>query len=102
MPIPSNFMKRPSSVFRMPSKFEHNRDGFEFLVGIHRKTENFFQNNVVIDMSGTIRFDGDMCAMFGALLYRLGDRLNNIILTNISNSIKRYSFNKRLFKSLWA
>ncbi|MFO0700078.1 MAG: ATP-binding protein [Nitrospira sp.] len=40
-------------------------------------------------MARTSWFDGDMCAAFGALLYRLGSSLNNLVLLNIQGSVER-------------
>ncbi len=88
MAIPSDFPTSPYAVLHMPSQIEHNRAGFEFMVRLHQETEDCFLGDVEIDMSETGWFDADMCAMFGALLYQLGNRLNNIKLTNISDDVK--------------
>jgi hypothetical protein len=40
-----------------------------------------------IDMSSTTWFDADMCAPFGAILYRLGSNLNTVQITNIPDAV---------------
>ena len=40
-------------------------------------------------MSRAQWFDADMCAPFGAILYRLGDRLNTIQLTDIQGGVRQ-------------
>ena len=40
-------------------------------------------------MEVTKWFDADMCAAFGAILYSLGDRLNEISLIHIPHRVER-------------
>lgn len=57
----------------------HNElSGFEELLRFHKETEECFTENVAVDMSNTDWFDADMCAPFGAILYKLGESLNSI------------------------
>lgn len=68
--------------FRLP-EIRHNQAGFEALVRLHGQTKECAFDNIVIDMSATTWFDADMCAAFGAIIYRLGHKLNTVTLTNI-------------------
>ncbi len=54
----------------------------------HTQTEDLFFENIVIDMAATTRFDGDMSAVLGALLYKLGVELNTVELVNIRPKIE--------------
>ena len=60
----------------------HNQCGFAALAGLHAQTKNCFFDDVEIDMRSTTWFDADMCAPFGAVLYRLADQLNTISLSS--------------------
>ena len=67
----------------------HDQAGFETLVALHAKTKECLFNDIEIDMSGVQWFDADMCAPFGALLYRLSEQLNTVELINIPQAVTR-------------
>lgn len=66
----------------------HDKKGFEALVDFYARTKECILDTIEIDMSNVRWFDADMCAIFGALLYRLGDELNVVNLTGISPDVK--------------
>ena len=74
--------------FALPT-IRHDWKGFAALANLHAQTEHCFVDDVEIDMRSTDWFDADMCAAFGALLYRLGDSLNTVSLTNISSKVEK-------------
>jgi len=45
--------------------------------------------HVEIDLSSTTWFDADMCAPFGAILYRIGQLGNQIHLTNFRPGVEK-------------
>ncbi|MBI4518186.1 MAG: hypothetical protein HY699_20480 [Deltaproteobacteria bacterium] len=61
----------------LPS-IRHDQEGFAALIGVAEKTEACEFADVEIDMAHASWFDADMCAAFGAILYRLGRRLNDV------------------------
>ena len=65
-------------------EIRHDGEGFAALARLHAQIENCFFDDVEIDMRSTTWFDADMCAAFGAVLYRLGDQLNTIDLTHFA------------------
>jgi len=73
---------------RLP-EIRHNQLGFEALIGIYSKTEECLFDDIEIDMSSTGWFDADMCAAFGAILYKLSDRINTVDLANIPQAVTR-------------
>jgi hypothetical protein len=73
---------------RLP-QIRHNIDGFEALVWLSAETKECLFDDIEIDMTRTSWFDADMCAPFGAILYRIGDRMNEIKLTNIPKDVTR-------------
>lgn len=66
----------------------HNQLGFETFVRLHAQTEDCFCDNIEIDMGKTTWFDANMCAAFGAILYKLGAKLNTVRLTNIPDKVQ--------------
>lgn len=68
-------------------EIRHNQAGFEALVCLDEQTKDCFLDDITIDMSTTSWFDADVCAAFGALLYRLGQNLNTITLANIRPNV---------------
>lgn len=66
----------------------HDQSGFLALVHLEAETKGCFFDDVDIDMGATTWFDADMCAAFGAILYRLGENLNTIRLVNICSGIE--------------
>ena len=44
--------------------------GFMARAGLHAQTKDCFLDDVEIDMQATDWLDADMCAAFGAILYR--------------------------------
>jgi len=71
------------------SSIRHDKAGFEALTRLNTQTKDSYLDEIVIDMAQAVWFDADMCAAFGAVLYRLGDQLNNVALTNIRPEVER-------------
>jgi Histidine kinase-, DNA gyrase B-, and HSP90-like ATPase len=69
------------------TSIRHNRAGFEALVNLYEQTKDARLLKIEIDFSHTAWFDADMCAAFGALLYRLNDGLNTVRLINIPPNV---------------
>lgn len=67
----------------------HDLSGFQALVRLENEASSYFLDDVEIDMSATTWFDADMCAAFGAILYRLSNNLNTIRPTNICSSVEK-------------
>ncbi len=75
-------------IIRLP-EIRHDQAGFGALVCLHAQTKDCFFNDIDIDMSTTNWFDADMCAAFGAILYRLSESLNTVKLTNIRTGVEK-------------
>ena len=73
--------------FPLP-QIHRNYESFEALAHLYAQTKECVFDNVEIDMRQTRWFDADMCAAFGAILYRLGKRLNEINLIDIPSSVE--------------
>lgn len=73
--------------FPLP-EIRHNQAGFEALVCLYAQTKDCFFDNIEIDMSTTSWFDADLCAAFGAILYRLSENVNTVNLTNIQSGVE--------------
>ncbi|MXY92903.1 MAG: ATP-binding protein [Caldilineaceae bacterium SB0664_bin_27] len=56
---------------------------------IYSQAEEYFLEEIEIDMGSTFWLDADMCAVFGAILYSLGDNLNTVNLVNVQPSVER-------------
>lgn len=69
-------------------EIRHNQAGFEALVRLYAQTKDCLFDDIEIDTSAVSWFDADMCAAFGAILYRLSENLNTVRLTNIRSSIE--------------
>jgi hypothetical protein len=68
-------------------EIRHNQAGFEALVCLYAQARDCLFDNIEIDMNTTTWFDADMCAAIGSILYRLGDNLNTVNLTNIRPNV---------------
>lgn len=68
-------------------EIRHDQSGFQAIVRLEAETKACVFETVEIDMSSVTWFDADMCAAFGAVLYRLGEELNTVSLTNIPPNI---------------
>ena len=66
----------------------HDFDGFRYLAELHAQTKDLAFEDIVIDMVSTTWFDGDMSAVLGALLYKLGAELNTMKLVNIRTNVE--------------
>lgn len=73
--------------FPLPQIY-HNFTGFDTLAYLHEQTKECFFDDVEIDMREVKWFDADMCAAFGAILYSLGKRLNEVRLIHIPQKVK--------------
>ena len=70
-------------------EIHHNKKGFEALLSLHRQVQDCWFDDVEIDMSQTSWFDADMCATFGALLYRMSNQINDVSLTKLSADVEK-------------
>ena len=68
---------------------KHGWKGHEALIVLHEKTKACVFEDIEIDMSDCAWFDADMCAAFGAILFKLGENLNSIRLTNIAVPVEK-------------
>ena len=66
----------------------HDHASFEALTSLYAKTRECIFDEIEIDMQTTRWFDADMCAAFGAILYSLGRKLNEINLTHIPPAVE--------------
>jgi hypothetical protein len=74
--------------FLLP-EIRHDLPGFQSLVSLETETKDCIFDEIDIDMIATSCFDADMCAAFGAILYRLGENLNTIRLINVCTSVEK-------------
>jgi hypothetical protein len=70
-------------------QIRHEQVGFEALVHLQPQTKDCRLQCIEIDMATTDWFDADMCAAFGAILYRLGNDLNTVKLANTPSRVER-------------
>ncbi len=75
-------------IFSLP-EIRHDKAGFEAFVSLHEQTKDCFLDDVDVDMSATQWFDADMCAAFGAILYRLSENVNTVKLINIKSNVEK-------------
>ena len=74
--------------FSLPlPEIRHDKAGFEALVCLHGQAKDCFFDDIDVDMSAISWFDADMCAAFGAILYRLSKNLNTVKLTNVEKNV---------------
>ena len=69
-------------------RIQHDKDGFAALVRLASETRGCLFDDVEIDMGAASWFDADMCAAFGAVLYRLGESLNTVTLTHVRTDVE--------------
>ena len=67
----------------------HDQSGFEALTRLHARTKDRLFESIEIDMAAVSWFDADMCAAFGAILYKLSHNANTIQLTNVCDNVER-------------
>lgn len=72
---------------RLPA-IQDDRTGFEALVNLHSSTRECLFESIEVDMTTCDWFAAHMCAAFGAILYRLGDKMNTITLTNLQPAVE--------------
>lgn len=70
-------------------EIRHSLTGFQALVALYDQTKDCLFEEIQIDMTRVGWFDADMCAAFGAILYRLGDNVNTLLLTNIPSNVEK-------------
>ena len=75
--------------FALPQQIRHDYVGFEALTRLHAQAKDYFLEDIEIDLGTTTWLDADMCAVFGAILYSLGDNLNTVDLVNIRPDVER-------------
>ncbi|MCY4117666.1 MAG: hypothetical protein OXF55_12340 [Caldilineaceae bacterium] len=74
--------------FNLP-EIKHDYSGFFALAKFYEQSKECVLEDIEIDLNATWWLDADMCAAFGAILYRLGSNLNTINLINIPSSVER-------------
>ncbi len=71
------------------SDIRHDRTGFELLVRLYSALKEPKFANLEIDMSRVGWFDADMCAPLGAVLYRIGSRVNKVSLVHLQPQVEK-------------
>ena len=74
--------------FSLP-EIRHSLPGFEALVRLNAEVDKQRFSKIEIDMMNASWFDADMCAPFGAILYRIGHNMNTIHLTNLPSGVEQ-------------
>lgn len=74
--------------FSLP-EIRHDQAGFEALVCLYGQTKDCIFDDIDVDLSTTSWFDADMCAAFGAILYRLNENINTVKLKNIQPAVEK-------------
>ena len=74
--------------FSLP-EIRHSLPGFEALVRLNAEADKQRFSKIEIDMMNASWFDADMCAPFGAILYRIGHNMNTIHLTNLPPDVEQ-------------
>ena len=74
--------------FALP-EIRHNMAGFEALIRLDDEVGDRRFSRIEIDMAATSWFDADMCAPFGAILYRVGHSGNAVELTNMQPGVEK-------------
>ncbi len=74
--------------FSLP-EIRHSLPGFEALVRLNAEVDKQRFSKIEIDMMNASWFDADMCAPFGAILYRIGHNMNTIHLTNPPSGVEQ-------------
>lgn len=69
-------------------EIRHDEAGFNALVRLYEQSSDCAFDNIEIDLGATSWFDADMCAVLGAILYRLGQNLNTVSLTNMRPGVE--------------
>jgi hypothetical protein len=62
--------------------------GFAHLIEFHAKTTEHVFEQIEVDMARASWFDANMCAPFGALLYKISRSLNTVRLVNLAPQVK--------------
>ena len=70
-------------------RIRHDYSSFETLACLYAQTKGVVLDDIEIDMTATDWFDADMCAAFGAILYSLGKRLNEVSLMGIPQKVEK-------------
>lgn len=63
-------------------------DGFAQLTQLHAQVRDVRFETLELDMSGATWFDANMCAPFGAILYKTSRSLNTVKLENLTPDVK--------------
>lgn len=71
------------------SDIRHDQAGFQALVRLSAALEATRFANLEIDMSRVGWFDADMCAPLGAVLYRIGSRVNKVSLVHLQPQVEK-------------
>lgn len=74
--------------FSLP-EIRHDLAGFVALVCLNAEVGDRRFGRIEIDMAAVSWFDADMCAPFGAILYRIGRNVNTVQLSNLQPDVER-------------
>ena len=66
----------------------HNVESFIHFAALYDRTKEIIFDEIIIDMRETAWFAADMCAVFGAILHSLGNRLNKVSLINLNPAVE--------------
>ena len=75
-------------IFKLNGRINSDNGGFAQLIRLHHQTQHLFADELTLDMENVSWFSADMCAAFGAILYRISSNLNTIELVNLKPGIE--------------
>lgn len=82
-------LEQSSPLRHTLSDIRHDQAGFEALVRLSSSLEAARFSNLEISMSRVGWFDADMCAPLGAVLYRIGSRVNKVSLDHLQPQVEK-------------
>lgn len=78
-----------SAMIHHLSTVRSNREGFECLGDLAKRTRNLFADELELDMSGVDFFDANMAAPLGAVLARVTDNFNAVEIVDAPDTVER-------------
>ncbi len=72
------------SLSNVKSDFE----GFNQLIALLQKTKDCAFGEIEVDLAGVTWFEANMCAPFGAILYKVSRELNSVRVTNVHGKLE--------------
>ena len=73
-----------NDIITIPERISSDFSGYDFLSDLNARIEKITLRNIIIDFSGNVWFEANLCAVLGAIINQASTNFNNVFIQNLN------------------